>query len=89
MKPNFVNITISDFQNPTALITTDSFMLETYTFFGSRPLDSISSEVTVSFNCTNNCKTCLNDKTKCTSCYGLSLDKYLDNSQCIKSCAKN
>jgi hypothetical protein len=56
--PAFVNISVASLQNPTAAVTTDSFVLETYTYFNTRKLDLISKELTVSFNCSTNCKTC-------------------------------
>jgi len=49
----------------------------------------MSKFLTVNFNCSTNCKTCVTDKTKCTSCYGLSTMKYLVNNECKASCASN
>ncbi len=68
-KPKLIIFTVDMLQNPAATdITTDSFKLETFTFFESRKLDSISKFLTVSFNCSLPCKTCRDERTYCTSC---------------------
>jgi hypothetical protein len=84
--PNFVNISVTNLQNPSTPITTDSFVLETYTYFNTKKLDMISKDLTVAFNCSSNCKTCTGAKQECTSCYGLMPLKYLDNKECKNSC---
>lgn len=67
--PPNITFTIADLRNPVvANLTTDSFILETYSFFGNTKLDSISTYLTVSFNCTDPCKTCSESVTNCTSC---------------------
>jgi hypothetical protein len=77
-------------QNPAATdITTDSFKLETFTFFESRKLDSISKFLTVSFNCSLPCKTCRDERTYCTSCQGLASEKYLLDNDCKTTCPSN
>lgn len=84
--PSFVNISVASLQNPSTAITTDSFVIETYTYFNTRKLDLISQQLTVTFNCSTNCKTCTGSKQQCSSCQGLLPEKYLDNSQCKKTC---
>jgi hypothetical protein len=88
--PNLIMFTVDMLQNPTQTnITTDSFKLETFTFFESRKLDSISKFLTVSFNCSLPCKTCADERTYCTSCQGLSTEKYLLGQDCKSTCPSN
>jgi hypothetical protein len=76
--PKIIMFTVDVLQNPAVTnITTDSFKLETFTYFESRKLDSISKFLTVSFNCSLPCKTCAEERTYCTSCQGLANEKYL------------
>ena len=76
--PKIIMFSVDVLQNPAVTnITTDSFKLETFTYFESRKLDSISKFLTVSFNWSLPCKTCADERTYCTSCQGLANEKYL------------
>ncbi|TNV87581.1 hypothetical protein FGO68_gene468 [Halteria grandinella] len=83
--PANISFSIASVINTATSTTTDSFTLETYS--GTTLLDSISTFLTVSFNCTSPCKTCdSTGSSVCTSCQGLSSYPYLSNSTCIATC---
>lgn len=84
--PDNVTLSVASIVNSATSVTSDSFTLETYS--GTTLLDSISTFLTVSFNCTSPCKTCSStDATECTSCQGLSSFPYLFNSTCASACS--